>query len=75
MRTPFLVIASHRRWRGNPVNYVRAYARDSIHLDPGVKPQDDMFLSFFILRFFSIVIPAQAGIHCAAGICVAFATT
>ena len=34
-----------------------------------------MFLSFFILRFFSIVIPAQAGIHCAAGICVAFATT
>ena len=29
-----------------------------------------MFLSFFILRFFSIAIPAQAGIHCAAGICV-----
>ena len=27
MRTPFLVIASHRRWRGNPVNYARAYAR------------------------------------------------
>ena len=27
MRPPFLVIASHRRWRGNPVNYARAYAR------------------------------------------------
>ena len=27
MRTSFLVIASHRRWRGNPVNYARAYAR------------------------------------------------
>ena len=37
----------------------------------GPGPRDDKFLSFFILRFFSIVIPAQAGIHCAAGICVA----
>ena len=27
MRTHSLVIASHRRWRGNPVNYARAYAR------------------------------------------------
>ena len=26
------------------------------------------------MTVFSIVIPAQAGIHCAAGICVAFAT-
>ena len=32
--------------------------------------RDDKCLSFFILRFFSIVIPAQAGIHCAAGIYV-----
>ena len=27
MRTLSLVIASHRRWRSNPVNYARAYAR------------------------------------------------
>ena len=47
---------------------------DSInYLGPVVKPRDDKFLRFFILRFFYIVIPAQAGIHCAAGICVACA--
>ena len=40
----------------------------------GCRPRGDKFLISFILRFFSIVIPAQAGIHCAAGICVAFAT-
>ena len=45
--------------------------RDGInYLGPAVKPRDDKFLSYFILRFFYIVIPAQAGIHCAAGICV-----
>ena len=32
-------------------------------------------VTVFSLLFFFIVIPAQAGIHCAAGICVAFATS
>ena len=52
----------------------------------GPGPRDDMFLSSFYSEIFlyrhpgagrdpfSIVIPAQAGIHCAAGICVAYAT-
>ena len=49
--------------------------RDGInYLGPGVKHRDDKFLSSFVLRFFFIVIPAQAGIHCPAGICVAYAT-
>ena len=34
----------------------------------GPGPRDDMF---FLAFLFFIVIPAQAGIHCAAGICVA----
>ena len=37
----------------------------------GPGPRGDKFLSFLILRFFYIVIPAQAGIHCVADICVA----
>ena len=49
--------------------------RDKFYdLGPVVKPRDDKFLSSFVLRFFFIVIPAQAGIHCPAGICVAYAT-
>ena len=46
MRTPFLVIASHRRWRGNPVNYARAYAR--LYYDwiatVAMLPRDDKML-------------------------------
>ena len=41
-----LVIASAAKQSSN--NNARAHARDSIHLDPGVKPQDDT--PFFFLK-------------------------
>ena len=51
--------------------------RDDKKVEPcsaGAGSRDDKFLRFIVLRFFFIVIPAQAGLHCTAGICVAFAT-
>ena len=62
------------RYARNDKKVVCAGAQEFYDLGPVVKPRDDKFLRFFILRFFSIVIPAQAGIHCTAGICVANAT-